>query len=53
MPKGRGYTKNTSGKQPKKAKMMHSMVKMHKTMRMPGATNSGGFVKLGTFRKYN
>ena len=29
-----GYEKK-SGKQPKKAKMVHSMVKVHKAMKMP------------------
>ena len=53
MPKNAKYTKNTSGKQPAKATKMHSMVKKHKVMPMPGATNDGGFVKKGKYKKYN
>ena len=53
MPKGKKYTKNTSGKKPAKAKTMHSMVKRHKSMSMMGATGNGGFVKVSKMKKYN
>lgn len=45
MPKNAKYTKNTSGKQPKKATKIHSMVKIHKVKAMPKATKTGGFIK--------